>query len=188
MERRNSLVLWAVAGGLLVGGFTLMLRGWTVAGAHAAARNTARYTLLWFVVAFAAPGLCKLFRALPSGGALTKAYVGAHLVHFAMVAALIASFESAHLFRSPGRSAAIILVGSLLVLTAGATSNSSSRRLGSALNSYALYAIFLIFLLAFVHNRVAPLRLLVLPLLAALALRISAKALPSSPRRYSKAA
>jgi len=93
----RGLLGMAAASNLGVAVTTLAIRGWNSGGAHAAARNTARFSCLWCVAAFAAPGLARLGHGLPAGARLVQAFVAAHLVHFAVVAALIASFERAHL-------------------------------------------------------------------------------------------
>jgi hypothetical protein len=158
---------------VIVGTITVALIGWTAAGMHAAARNTARFAFLWFLVAFAAPGLSRFFRGLPSEGQLIWAYVAAHLIHFVAVAVLILTFDSAHFTQAPGRSATTVLVGFLIVLSAGVTAKSRLSGMYAALHSFALYAIFVIFFLAFAQNRVGPLRLLTIPLVLALVLRLA---------------
>lgn len=155
---------------------TLAARGWNAPGAHAAARNTARFSCLWFLVAFAAPGMARLARGLPAGARLVQAFVSAHLVHFATVAALIAAFERAHLAEKPGQSAAILLIGFSVVVGAGLTAIPRPSRLYSAVHQVTLYLIFLIFFLAFARNAVKPLRLLAVLLACALLLRLIAAA------------
>lgn len=151
---------------------TVAARGWNAAGAHAAARNTARFSCLWFVVAFAAPGLARLVRRLPAGARLVQAFVAAHLVHFATVAALITAFERAHLAERPGRTAAILLIGFSVVVGAGVTAMPRPSRLYSAIHQVTLSLIFLIFFLAFARNALKPLRLLAVLLACALLVRL----------------
>jgi hypothetical protein len=155
---------------------TFAMQGWNSAGAHAAARDTARFSCLWFLVAFSSPGLVRLLRGLPAGARLVQAFVAAHLVHFAVVAALIASFERAHLTQKPGQAAAILLIGFSLVVGAGLTAMPRPSRLYSAAHQVTLYLIFLIFFLAFARNAVKPLRLLAVLLVCALLLRLAAAA------------
>jgi hypothetical protein len=169
----RGLVGIAAASNMLVALATLALQGWNAAGAHAAARNTARFSSLWFIVAFAAPGLGRAVRALPAGARLVQAFVAAHLVHFAVVAALIASFERAHLAQKPVQSAAILVFGFSLVVGAGLTATPRGSRFYSALHSLTLYVLFLIFFLAFAQNAVKPLRLMAVPLALALILRLT---------------
>lgn len=64
---------------------TTAVRGWNSAGIHAVARNSARFSALWFMVAFAAPGLVRFIRGLPSAATLLWAWCAAHMVHFASV-------------------------------------------------------------------------------------------------------
>jgi hypothetical protein len=169
----RGLVGIAAASNMLVALATLALRGWNAAGAHAAARNTARFSSLWFLVAFAAPGLSRLIRGLPAEARLVHAFVAAHLVHFAVVAALIASFESAHLVQKPIASAAILVFGFSLVVGAGLTAAPRRSRLYNGLHRFTLYALFLIFFLAFAQNAVRPLRLMAVPLALALLVRLT---------------
>ena len=163
----------AAASNLSVALATIALRGWNAAGAHAAARNTARFSSLWFMVAFAAPGLSRLIRGLPAGARLVQAFVAAHLVHFAVVGALIASFERAQLVQKPVASAAILVFGFSLVVGAGLTATPRGSRFYSVLHTFTLYALFLIFFLAFAQNAVRPLRLMVVSLALALLLRLT---------------
>jgi hypothetical protein len=166
----------AAASNIAVALATLAARGWSASGAHAAARNTARFSCLWFLVAFAAPGLAFLARGLPAGARLVQAFVAAHLVHFVTVAALIAAIERAHLAAKPGQAAAILLIGFSLVVGAGLTAIPRPSRLYSAVHQVTLYLIFLIFFLAFARNAVKPWRLLAVLLAGALLLRLAAAA------------
>ena len=162
----------AAASNLSVAVATIALHGWNAAGAHAAARNTARFSSLWFLVAFAAPGLSRLVRGVPTAVRLVQAFVAAHLVHFAVVAALIFSFERAHLVQKPLASAAILVFGFSLVVGAGLTATPRGSRIYGVLHTFTLYVFFLIFFLAFAQNAVKPLRLMAVPLALALLLRL----------------
>ena len=102
-----------------------------------------------------------------------RAFVAAHLVHFAVVGALIADFETAHLVHKPLASAAILVFGFSMVVGAGLTATPGSSRSYSALHTFTLYALFLIFFLAFAHNAVKPLRLMAVPLALAFILRLT---------------
>lgn len=166
----------AAASNLAVAVTTLAIRGWNAGGAHAAARNTARFSCLWFVAAFAAPGLARMVRGLPAGARLAQAFVAAHLVHFAVVTALIASFERAHLAQKPGQSAAVLLIGFSVVVGVGITATPRTSRLYTGVHRVTLYLVFLIFFLAFAHNAVKPVRLLAVFLALALLSRLAAGA------------
>jgi hypothetical protein len=166
----------AAASTLSVALATITLQGWNASGAHAAARNTARFSCLWFLVAFAAPGLARLVGSLPAAAHLVRAFVAAHLVHFAVVAALIASFETAHLAQKPGQSAAILVFGFAVLVGAGLTATLRGSRFYRVLHSFTLYLLFLIFFLAFALNSVKPLRVLAVLLALALLLRLAAAA------------
>ncbi|HKW66300.1 MAG TPA: hypothetical protein VJP04_03355 [Terriglobales bacterium] len=163
----------AAVSNLSVAVATIAFHGWNAAGAHATARNTARFSSAWFMVAFAAPGLTRLIRGLPAGARLVQAFVAAHLVHFAVVAALIASFERAHLVQKPLASAAVLVFGFSLVVGAGLTATARGSRYYIVLHTLTLYVLFLIFFLAFAQNAVKPLRLMAVPLALALLLRLT---------------
>jgi len=166
----------AAASNLCVALGTIGFRGWNTIGAHAAARNTARFSCLWFLVAFAAPGLTRLVGSLPAAAHLVRAFVAAHLVHFAVVAALIASFERRHLAQKPGQSAAILVFGFAVLVGVGVTATLRGSRFYRVLHSFTLYLLFLIFFLAFALNSVKPLRVLAVLLALALLLRMAAAA------------
>jgi hypothetical protein len=163
----------AVAGNGLVAAATYAVRGWGASGAHAAARHTARFSLLWFVVAFAAPGLMRFTRSLPSPAALVRAFVGAHLVHFATVLALVVGFESSHVAEHPGQSAAVIGLGAAIVILLGLTASFGTSRFYAAVHRVALYVVFLIFFAAYVKHPVHPLRAISVVLVVALILRLT---------------
>jgi hypothetical protein len=169
----GALLGVAAASNVAVALATLAIYGWNASGAQAAARNTARFSSLWFLVAFAAPGLKRLVRGLLPAARLTHAFVAAHLVHFATIAALIASFETAHLAHQPAQSAAILLIGFTLVVGAGLTATRRDSRFRSALHSFTMYSLFLIFFLAYARNPVKPLRLMAVPFALALVLRLT---------------
>ena len=62
----RTVILSAAASNLVVVAAAYAVHGWNAAGAHAAARNSARLSALWFALAFAAPGLVRFFRSLPA--------------------------------------------------------------------------------------------------------------------------
>lgn len=152
---------------------TFAILGWNSGAAHAAARNSARFAAVWFLLAFAAPALVRFTQRLPAPRMLLWPWFAAHLVHFASVAVLIAMFERAHLAQHPGRSAAVILIGSGVVFGA-ALAGSSHSRAGVLIHNISLYAVFTLFTLAFANNRVMPLRLMAVALGLALLLRLAA--------------
>lgn len=172
MPRRSPIWI-AVIGNTIVVAATFAVLGWNSASAHAAARNTARFSLIWFVVGFAASGLARWFPGLPREDRLVQAFLGAHIVHFGTVALILMTFDAARVAGNPGRAAIVVLVGFGLTLTAGLTAAPRPSRLYTAAHTVALYGVFLLFFLAFVRNSYRPLRLLVLPLALALLLRVS---------------
>src|SRR5262245_38170532 len=171
---RSSLVICSAAiANCIVVLVTLRTWGWNLAGCHAAARNSARLSAMCFVIAFAAPGLMRFVPGLPSGAALLWAWFAAHLVHFASVAILFASFDRAHIAQHPGQTALVVLIGSSVVFGAASTIESHSR-LRRMVHNLLLYAVFGIFTLAFARNQVVSLRGLAAALILALALRLTA--------------
>lgn len=177
-ERENAVSsrtpIWlALGGNVAVAAATYLGRGWSVAGAHAGARNTARFSALWFVVAFAAPGFVRYARAMPDEVRLVQSFFAAHAIHFATVALLLWRFEFAHISGNPIRAAEIILIGFGIVMVAGVTAKPRESRIYTAIHKIALYAVFVIFFLAFAHNRVPSLRLMAVGLGLALVLRVT---------------
>src|SRR5580704_17137642 len=93
-ECMSSRPIWiALVGNVIVAATTLGLLGWNGASAHAAARNTARFSMLWLALGFAAPGLVRFVKALPEEARLIQAFLAAHVVHFAVVVLLHLTFE-----------------------------------------------------------------------------------------------
>jgi hypothetical protein len=152
---------------------TYAICGWNSLGAHAGARNTARFAMLWFITGFAAPGLTRYFHTLVSEVRLLQAFLAAQVVHFGTVAAVLASFPAAHMKEHPGRALAVIVIGSSLAFAAGLTPRPGSARVYRVIHTVGLYAVFAIFFLAFAGNRVKPLRALVALPAAALVLRMT---------------
>jgi hypothetical protein len=168
--------IWlAIAGNALVASATYFFCGWNIAAAHAAARNTARFSALWFMVAFAAPGLVRFVRALPDETRLVQSFFAAHVIHFASVALLLARFETAHVSDHPIRAAAVILIGFGIVTVAGLTAAARESRLYTTIHKIAVYAVFFIFVVAFANNRVPALRSIAVGLEIALVLRLTSR-------------
>ena len=84
-HRPNLVIYSAVIANCIVVLVTLAIQGWSSAGSHAAARNSARFSAMCFVIAFAAPGLVRFVRGLPSVTTLFWTWFAAHLVHFVTV-------------------------------------------------------------------------------------------------------
>jgi len=152
---------------------TYAVLGWNRAGAHAAVRNTARFAGVCFMLAFAAPALMRLAKRLPSEASLVLAFVAAQGVHFATVIVLLSVFEREHVAQNPLPTALVFTLAFGLVLTAALTCQPQRARWYTAVRAFSLYAIFLIFTLAFGFNRVKPLRVLSVLLLAALIARVT---------------
>jgi hypothetical protein len=152
----NRVPIWlALSGNLGVVALTVGALGLNSAGAHAAARNTARFSALWCAIALASPGFFQRFCRW-SEGRFIQGFVAAHLVHFVSDAALLLTFERTHIAEHPGQSVAVIAIGFSLMIGLGLTAASARDwhkivRLGHPLRG-ACY-----FLRVF-HHVVRPLR------------------------------
>ena len=127
MSGRSALMI-AVAGNGIVAGLSWAWYGWNMGGVHVAARNTARFSALWFMAGFAAPGLVRWIRGWPAEAALLQAFVAAHMVHYASVIAVLA-FDPAHLLHHPITAGVAIVGGFLLVLGVGLTAKPRAAEL-----------------------------------------------------------
>lgn len=162
----------AVAGNCVVAAATYVVLGWTAFGAHAAARNTARFSFAWFVVAFAAPALARFVRNLPPEATLICSFLGAHVVHFATVLSLLVGFDFARVAEHPGRMAAVVGIGFSIVVLTALTASPRRSLLYTAVHKVTLYAVFMIFFAGYIRYPVKPLRALSVVLGLALILRL----------------
>ena len=169
----RTVVLSAAASNVIVVTATCVVHGWNAAGAHAAARNSARLSALWFALAFAAPGLTRLLRGLPAPATFVYSFFAAHCVHFVTVAVLLTTFDFLHVMQNPARAVAVVLGGFALVLLAAGTATPSAPWTYRYLHRTALYAIFLIFFFAFARHSSKPLRALAAVLALSLFLRLA---------------
>jgi hypothetical protein len=156
LAMRDHVPIWlANAGGCLVSGATFVILGWNGPAAHAAARNTARFSAFCYIVALASPGLFLLSsrRAklgmvsvgcwLPKERRLIQAFVAAHMVHFATVVVVIAVFDIGRIQKNPVAYAGGFAITAGLGLTAG---RESGRQI--VLHQVLFYLFFVIFLVA----------------------------------------
>lgn len=172
----SPLPIWlAIAGNVVVALCTYVVVGWNSAGGHAAARNTARFSFLWFVFGFAVPGLMRLYGAIPSGTRTIQAFVSAHMVHYGAVLTMGYLAADSILRKLNIGSMLFVAIGFLLVLMVGITSNPHSSRNYQRLHVFLLYIVFLIFLIAYGKHPDHLLRFLLIPLLAALVMRWSSR-------------
>jgi hypothetical protein len=178
---RRRLLLIAVLGNALVATAAFAVYGWNADGAHSAARSTARFSALWFMVGFAAPGLARWVRDLPAPAHLIQSFVAAHMVHFATVIVVLA-FTPAHVSGNPIQAAAVVLVGFSVVLGAGLTAIPRPSRLYTAVHRATVYVIFLIFFLDSFVNPIKPLRVYGVFLVLALVLRHAGRFATSEPQ------
>ncbi len=171
MNRR--LYLWAAGLNLFLGTVAYLRFGWTAFGSHVAARYTARFAALLFILAYAAPGLQRLFSALPCSVRSIRTYVSAHCVHFIAVALVILVDKANHLRHLSTTTVLIVVIGSGLVLSAAATVTLTGSLLGRILHEVNLLLLFLIFLAAFAKHPSAPYRTVTILLVASLLTRIA---------------
>jgi hypothetical protein len=170
LSSRTAFFL-ALFGNLVIAAITLGALGWNSSGSHAAARNTARFSGLCCAAALASPAVFRIFRR-DVESQLILTFVAAHVVHFLTVAALLFSFERSHIAARPGQSAAVIAVGSSLIVVLGVTA-AAARPWAMTIRSLTLYAASLIFFLAFFHHSVWLLRAIAALLVFALLLRLA---------------
>ena len=172
----SRLPVWlAIAGNVVVALCTYAVVGWNSAGGHAAARNTARFSFLWFAFGFAVPGLMRLFSAIPSETRAIQAFVSAHMVHYCAVLTMSYLAADSILRKRNTGSVLFVAIGFLLVLMVGLTSNPHGSRVYLRLHVFLLYVMFLIFLVAYGKHPNHLLRFLLVPLLLALILRWSSR-------------
>ena len=165
---QRKLVISAIVANILVAAIAYALYGWTRIGAHVAARSTARFAALVFIVAFAQPGLARWNASLPSYITLVYTWVAAHCVHFLTVAITFALDRSPH-----PHVAEIVVVGFTIVVLSGVTVTHRLSRAMRAIHAVAIYAAFAVFMLAFATNRFVPLRAMAVLLVLALGLRVA---------------
>ncbi len=171
MSGRSALMI-AVAGNGIVLCLSWVAYGWNWAGVHGAARNTARFSALWFLAGFAAPGLVRWIRGWPAETDLLQAFVAAHMVHYGSVLAVLA-FDPAHLLHHPIAAGVAIAGGFLLVLGLGLTARPRASALYGSLHRSLLYAIFLVFFVGLLNDRFRPFRVLAALLGLGLILRLT---------------
>ena len=82
--RVNGALLFATIGNILIALATYVYYGWNVVGGAVAARNTARFSSVCFAIALASHFHSRYGRDYV---ALIKAFIAAHVVHFATVIA-----------------------------------------------------------------------------------------------------
>jgi len=171
---QRALVSSAVAANLLIAAGSFAMFGWNGIGAHVAARWTARFSVLIFVVAFGQPGFSRWIASLPSYAALVHTFVAAHCVHFAAVITVLFLDKQNHFVRNPRPASAIIVIGFSLVIVAGVTAGLRASPVYRAIHAFTIYAVFVIFMMAFASHRFLPLRMIALLLAISLVARIVA--------------
>ena len=177
-------MLWltAIVSNLVVATVTFLFYGWNVAAAHAAARNTARFSGLWFLLAFAAPGLRRIVASLPDDVRLVRSFVAAHMVHFAVVACILTVWESAHTKDHPAQAAGTIVLGFSLVIAVGVTAVQRASRVFTAVHRMLLYVVFLIFFAGFLKDVIRPLHVIAILFGVGLILRLTNRLILSTQR------
>lgn len=177
----------ALAFAIALGGYGLQ-GGWTLEGAAAAARLTARFSFLWFIAAWSSSALARLWpggwrtQLLARRRAVGLGFAAAHSVHFAALLIVVLVFHEA-------RSAAALAGGGfgyLMMAAMALTSNDAAvRAMGAtawkALHAAGGYVLAGIFAFSY-YGRLEDKPWLAVPALtllaAAAALRVLAWALP----------
>jgi hypothetical protein len=166
----RKLLLTAAFCNLVVILLCFAVYGINAAGAGAAARNTARFAICFFLVGFAAPGIRKWLPWYPQPATLIHAFVAAQMIHFCSVIALHTKFAGEPLQLGLPQIA-VILVGFSIVLGVGLTSMPSQSRVYNGAHVVFLYLIWLILAADYPQHPVKPLRLVAIPVVLALVLR-----------------
>ncbi len=167
----RKLLSIAVIGNCVVVALSFAVSGWNATGASSATRNTARFAIAFFLAGLASPGLKRWIRSFPEHFTLIKAFVAAQMIHFGCVALLHTLFAPARFHLSLGE-VLITIVGFSLVVAAGATAvPRPGQRFYGAVQSFALYVIFLILAADYSEHPVKMLRLVLIPVLSAMLLR-----------------
>jgi hypothetical protein len=176
----RKLLLIATLGNIVVAASTYAILGWNAAGAYASARNTARFSLIFFLAGFAQPGLVCLWQRMPSAATLIESFVCAHIVHFVTVINAVA-LDKTHFLRHfsvPG--ILTVFVGASVVLGAGFT----ARQTGALrfLHQVLLYLNFAIFFAGYLKYPVNQMRGLAIVLALALLIRVAGQVFPSKAK------
>jgi hypothetical protein len=176
----RKLVLAAAVCNVFIIVLCFAVYGANSAGAGAAARNTARFAICFFLTGFAAPGLRNWLPRYPQSASLIQAFVAAQMVHFCSVIVFQTKFAAKPL-QVGAPQIAVVLVGFSTVLVAGLTATPwPQSRIRSGVHVVSLYFIWLILAADYPKHPVKSLRLVVIPVILALVLRH----LPRGPANY----
>jgi len=170
---QRALIVFAIVANTAVAAISYLVYGWNAVGGHVAARSTARLSVLLFVLAFAQPGLARWISAFPSYAAVFYSFVAAIGVHFVTVAIVLSLDKTHQLRRDPKVELAVIVIGSLNVILAGVTAGLRAIRAMRFLHALFAYALFVIFMLAFVKHYQVPLRGIAVLLAISMVVRIA---------------
>lgn len=172
MSQRNH-ILAAISVNVVIAASSYAMFGWNGIGAHVAARWTARFSVLIFIVALAQPGLVRWMASLPPYATLLHTFVAAHCVHFATVLSVLFLDKDNHFVKNPRPAAAIIGIGFSVVIISGITAARRSM-LAKIVNEVTTLFVFVLFFLAFARHHFVPLRAIAVLLVVALILRVAA--------------
>jgi hypothetical protein len=153
----NAAIPLAIIGNLVVAVTTYVYYGWNAVGGAVAARNTARFSSMFFVVALAAHFHSRFGRDYLS---LIKAFIAAHVIHFGTVIAYhhIVGKLGTPMFWGIASTGTVLLAATALTMTKAPRSHLALT-----------YVIWLAFMIAFGSNLMKRM-LLEGPLVALLAL------------------
>src|ERR1051325_8280330 len=146
-----------------------------MAGAGSAARNTARFSVAFFLVGFASPGLRRWAVRLPEAAALFYAFFAAHFVHFAAVLLLHTRFGDRTAITLP--QVVIVVAGVTITAMVGMTAGRGSR-VSRTLHLFSVYVIFLILAADYSQHPTKSMRWMAVPVFASLVVRLLAQRKP----------
>ena len=184
----RKLLFFATIANIIIALVTYALLGWNSAGAHAAARNTARLAVFVFLIGFAQPGVSRLITWLPSAAALIEAFVCAQVVHFVTVIITVV-LDKGHFLRHFSLAGLLtVVIGASAVLGTAFTAHMQSRLL-HVLHEVSLYVVFLIFFADYLKHPDRSLRVIAFVLAAGLVARVAGQWYrPKMPENASAAA
>ena len=168
---RRRLIASAIFVNFIVIALSFVISGWNHEGAGAATRYTARFAILFFLIGFAAPGLCKWISWFPESAIWMQAFVAAQFVHFGAVIIMHTVFAESGLHLST-QEIALVLIGFTIVTGVGLTAVPlPGHRFRSWIHVFLIYLILMILVADYSQHPVRSLRWFLLPIVAAAVLR-----------------
>ena len=168
---RRRLIASAIFVNFVVIAASFVISGWNHAGAGAATRYTARFAILFFLIGFAAHGLCKWISWFPESAIWMQAFVAAQFVHFGAVIIMHTVFAESGLHLGT-QEIALVLIGFTIVSGVGLTAVPlPGHRFRSWIHVFLIYLILVILVADYSQHLIRSLRWFLLPIVAAAVLR-----------------